>query len=517
MILIIIILSGILLRLYNLPNIFYYAIDEEKGLYIIDGIAHLSHFPLAGPPSSIGFRLGPLLYYLLAPLYRIPGGFPLTWGYLSIFLSAVTMILIYCIGAKIGKKTGVIALILYAFSYLVGVYESRGWQLSFHPLFVLTVFYCLWKLKEHKAQYFYLLITTLVIASQAEVATLLLIPFTIMVVIINHISIPRKTLIIGITAFLFLNSGIFVFDLRHNFLNSEYLLNYFRPSSQNRTAKNIPLVGTRSVYLAHNLIPNTLSRILYPGNTENIAVQYANCPNYLKYKQDNVPTWLNLLTLAIIIFFLYMTIKDLKKPDTKTFFQKNISMFTILVFAGIAVYTYFFHGEMAEYYLIMVFPCFILMTASVINNILSTKFRYSIIIILALFLGLNGYFRLRSNNPYGLENKMNAVRYIESVVNKQPFELLSFQTCWYSGGYRYLFTKTQNEPVVTYMDNYLSEYYTPNRTLNPIYEIILLTPELIDPQPPGYEEYKSKIAQESEFHNTFGAIEVYGRKIPQQP
>src|SRR3989344_5455308 len=96
-----IIVLGLFLRLWHFRELFYYAIDEEKAAYITSAIADLKHFPSAGYPSSIGFRQGPLYFYLNV------------------------------------------------------IYERRGWQLSFDSLLILAACYSLLKLINGKRKYIF--------------------------------------------------------------------------------------------------------------------------------------------------------------------------------------------------------------------------------------------------------------------------------------------------------------------------------------------------------------------------
>ena len=148
LILALIISCSLFLRLYKFNDLFYYAIDEEKAAYIVKGIIDFTHFPSVGHPSSIGFRLGPLLFYLISPIYKLLGPHPVNLGYLSIIASIFSMILIYKIGSRVNKYTGWFSLILYAFSYLTIVYDRRGWQVSFHSFIALLILFSLIKIKN---------------------------------------------------------------------------------------------------------------------------------------------------------------------------------------------------------------------------------------------------------------------------------------------------------------------------------------------------------------------------------
>ena len=62
------------------------------------------------------------------------------------------------------------------------------------------------------------------------------------------------------------------------------------------------------------------------------------------------------------------------------------------------------------------------------------------------------------------------------------------------------------------MDQYLSEYYTPDLYTQPSYTVTILTPELVGSNPEGFEEYRNKTRREAMNYQIFGAIEVYVSK-----
>lgn len=501
---------GVFLRLWNYHNLFYYAIDEEKAAYIIHGIASGTHFPTVGHPSSIGFRLGPLLYYLLAPFYYLFGSHPIVWGYISITASIFSMLLIFKIGSYISRRTGFIALLLYVFSYLNILYDRRGWQVSFHSLLALLVLYCLINLKQQWNRfYFFLLVFTLIACSQFEVATILFIPFSILVIFLFRIHIPKRFFFLGFSIFLLFQSTLLVFDVRHNFINSKYLFNYFVRSGNERIQENNPLLGDRKVYLTHVLLPNTLARTLIPSGLRDMAIEYANCPQYLTAKHDRLPSFTLFLLLIIFISFTVMVIKDWKHDTLSVFIQKSIFVFFVIVAIGSAIYTYVLHGEMAEYYYFFLFSYFFIMLAIVLRPFTRNVGKIFIGIILLFFVYVNSRELFHSVHSYGLSKKESMVQYVLKNVKNKPFYIDSPQTCWYTGGIRYLFSYAQREPVGSYMDQYLYEYYEVKKKIHPLYTVYIFTPELIGSQPLTYKSTIEKARQSSIKNRQFGPIQVY--------
>lgn len=508
-----IILTGLFLRFYRINELFYYAIDEEKASYIIQGIATAQHFPTLGFPSSIGFRLPPIFYYAMAPFYKFFLPLPITIAYLSITVSFISMILIYHLGKRINVITGIIALIIYCFSYLNIIYEQRGWQLSFESFFILIIIHSLIKLKNCYGKFIFPLTLSMIVLTQLEVGLFTLVPFVLIMLYLIRPKIEKSYMAICILLIISTNLGYLIFDLRHNFLNSKYLLNYFNNNASERVQLNKPLTGNREVYFAHNLIIHTLSRSLIPSGKNNLAIQYANCPQYLAQKQKESHPWVLLTVTGIIIYGYYRVIMNKQKRDNGNFLVRTIMLYLTIHFSAIALYTYVFHGEMAEYYLIPTLVFFYLLTAIALEKLLNGRFKFIITVLCIGAVVINIYKLINKYNPYGLSQKIEAVNYSLSVVKNHPFKLSSFQTCWYSGGYRYLYTFFGKEPATSYMDEYLSEYYKPNLTIKPEYNITILTPELIGSNPPDFDEFRKILIETSSFKKKFGEIEIYISKI----
>lgn len=502
--------SGIILRLWNFPDLFYFAIDEEKALYIINGITSFSHFPSVGHPSSIGFRLGPILYYLMAIIYFFMPKTPLVWGYISVVASFFSMVLIYKIGNHLTRYGGIIALILYVFSYFNVLYDRRGWQLSFHSLISLLILFSLVQLKQGKEKYAYVLTFLLIAASQFEVATILFIPTVIAVFIWEKIKLNIKTFALCTFFFLLSQAGLLFFDIRHSFLNTRYLLNYFNTNAVERVSPHKPLIAQREVYLAHNLIPSTLARTLFVYSIPDATTEYANCPQYLSYKQSAVPYFMKLVVAVIIILYLFFIMKNYQQMKKEKIIHITIVTYMLLIFGGISLYTYFFSGEMAEYYLLSFISYFYL-----IIGYLGTRFmeknhlKLLAVIFFFYFMIQNTKNIFATVNAYGYVHKIDAVKFAIAKIKNSQFIIESPQTCWYSGGYRYLFTYLGNEPVRSYMDQYLYEYYKTNPDIIPVYTITLLTPELIGENPQEYIQIEQKLKNKALFYNKFGAIEVF--------
>jgi hypothetical protein len=204
--------------------------------------------------------------------------------------------------------------------------------------------------------------------------------------------------------------------------------------------------------------------------------------------------------------------KEKDKNNALTVLKMSYLFFAVHS-AAIMLYTYVFHGEMAEYYLIPVFCFLFIILGSSLYFLTKTRLKLPVYALLFVFAWLNTEKVLISNNSYSLRNKTEAVKFSLDSVSQNNFMLDSFQTCWYSGGYRYLYTYLEREPLTSYMDQYLSEYYIPDTKTKPEYKVTILAPELIGEQPQDYNNYRREIIKNADSYRTFGAIEVFIQKI----
>lgn len=119
-ILFLIIIIGFCLRIFNLWDNVIFAYDQARdGTRILD-IISLKHFKLVGPETDIqGVFNGPLLYYLLAPIYFIFRANPNYAALFFVLINTSGMILVYFLSKILfnNKNIGYIAAFLWAISY----------------------------------------------------------------------------------------------------------------------------------------------------------------------------------------------------------------------------------------------------------------------------------------------------------------------------------------------------------------------------------------------------------------
>lgn len=234
-----VILLASFFRLYKIDQYMIFLGDEGRDALIIKNMLTELHFPLIGPPTSVGnIYLGPLYYYLMFASMVPFSLSPVAASVMVAFFGIATVGLVYYLG-KIwfGRKAGLISSFLYAISPINIMYSTFSWNPNPMPFFALVAFLGLFK--AHKSGNFLWLILTgvsLAISLQLHYLGLILIP-AIGVLWGYEIFSRGKTIknlwtgtFLAVIAYLFIMSPLVFFDIRHNYLNYRAIVELFSSS-----------------------------------------------------------------------------------------------------------------------------------------------------------------------------------------------------------------------------------------------------------------------------------------------
>lgn len=231
-----ILLLGILalasfLRFYRLSEYMTFLGDEGRDAIVIKNMLVDHHFPLIGPPTSVGsIYLGPLYYYMMAMPMAIFWLNPAAAAGMNAFIGVLTIALIYYLGKVwFNRSAGLVASFLYAISPVTIIYSRSSWNPNPAPFFALIGIFSLYKL--HKSGNFLWLILTgsaVGAALQMHYLAAILIPIAGLIWFFEVFLRKNKDLLsknifngslMGIFSFIFIMFPLIWFDLRHNFLN----------------------------------------------------------------------------------------------------------------------------------------------------------------------------------------------------------------------------------------------------------------------------------------------------------
>jgi 4-amino-4-deoxy-L-arabinose transferase-like glycosyltransferase len=228
-------LVAFFVRVYRVETTLGFYYDQGRDALVIWDLIHKGKLFLIGPTTGIaGIFRGPWYYYLIAPFYFLGGGDPI-WP--SVFLSATSITAIfflYLLGKEIGGTiAGLVAAIVASFSFYL-VYASR-WLSNPTPMLLIStllVWSMLAAIKKKKWAWptiAFLVGMALQFGSAAEV---FYVPAVLIFAYWQRKNLPnRKILFISFLLFFVTILPLLLFDLRHNFILSNNVKNFFNQGS----------------------------------------------------------------------------------------------------------------------------------------------------------------------------------------------------------------------------------------------------------------------------------------------
>ena len=260
-----ILLLASFLRFYKLGEYMTFLGDEGRDAIVVRNMLVDHHFPLIGPPTSVGnIYLGPLYYYMMAAPMTIFWLNPAAAAGMNAFLGVVTVAFIYYLGKIWFNRTAALfGAYLYAISPVTITYSRSSWNPNPAPLFALISIFSLCKF--HKTgNFLWLILTGLAVgaAMQMHYLAAILIPIAIILWVSEIFfrkfrKIKSKNLLsgtlLGVLSFMLIMSPLVWFDLRHNYLNYRAAVELFTTGSAVKTDFFANIVKIPSLY-TYNLI-----------------------------------------------------------------------------------------------------------------------------------------------------------------------------------------------------------------------------------------------------------------------
>lgn len=222
-----------LLRWYNLEERIIFAWDQEQFSNQMKEILVNHKLTLLGPRvvSDTGFFLAPYFTYLLVPFYLLTKLHPVALQYFVMAVSAIFFFGTYVMLEKIfDKKTSLLFLLLWTINPLLAQYDSIPWNPIYIPLGVIVTWYFLKKIYDtNKLQYWALLGMTLGVFVNMHFQFIFLILYSAVFTLIKGVQTKKHIsgIIIGAIFFGLMFVPLFLFDIRHDFLNIKLLIGFF--------------------------------------------------------------------------------------------------------------------------------------------------------------------------------------------------------------------------------------------------------------------------------------------------
>jgi len=394
-----------LIRWYNLEERIIFAWDQEQFSNQMKEIL-ANHKPtLLGPRvvSDTGFFLAPYFTYLLVPFYLLTKLHPVALQYFVMTVSAFFFFGTYVMLKKIfDKKTSFFFLLLWTINPLLAQYDSIPWNPIYIPLGVIATWYFFKKIYDtNKSVDWALLGITLGVFVNMHFQFVFLILYSALFVLVS--GVRTKKHIFGIVCasafFLLMFVPLFLFDIRHDFLNIKLLTGFFAhgldaiPSDRNvwRTVFTIflePLLILRNEYV---------TVLFYIAVAGMFAHLYRNTKKFNRvFNLANLVIWL----LFPIGFMVYG-----KRPS--------------------------------EYYFVFLYPFIYIGIVSFFTSIKRPILLYALIAIL-VFLNLQPLRNNLKSNMFGLYHKERAVIKLKELTNGKKFNVSFSVPLGEHTGYDYL-------------------------------------------------------------------------------
>jgi GT2 family glycosyltransferase len=393
------VILGLILRLYNLQNGMPF-IGDQGWFYISarDFLIH-SKVPLVGITSShLWLHQGPLWTYMLSLVLPIFKFNPLAGAYLTIFTGMLTVILIYKFTSEMfSKNVGLIAALLYSFSPAIVALDRTPFDPSPIPLFVLLYYYCVYKWINGNIKFFPLILTLLAILYNLELATFSMSIAFLVIFIYGFLKKKEwilklksiKIIIFSIIAVLLPMLPILIYDFGNGFKQTVVFLGWviYKPFS----------------FLLHNAAKTTQIDLVSFGNF------------LLDNSSKLIFAYSWIVAVLIFVFsLLYLLIRVFKK--------KEFNSVLLLLFMAIGLGAVLVNHIPSDAYLPVIFPFVIIMMA-IGFNCLASRIKITYLILVFILL-LNFYSALRFDLRNDLLNRIKASDKIISLTNGQKYNLI---------------------------------------------------------------------------------------------
>jgi len=406
------------LRFINIEKRIIFDWDQERDAFEIKRML-IEHKPVLIGPRVVGvhgFFLAPYYTYLLLPFYILSNLHPIGSMYFVIFVNLVFVAASFFIIKTIwGKKFAALFLLLWGINPLLVSYDITPWNvLLVSPTIMFTLF-VIYKLYTNRSWIYWCLLgitLALGINFHFQFVFMILLAIVFIVSAKKQIESSGKNISILIGSFLLMFLPLLIFDLRHDFLNTNLFINFFLSGSDQNPR-------------------DMISWILVLNNAFHPIISVKNTP----------------LTVLFYVIFVAGTFWSILK--TKGFLH-----YLYISFLGVLLSTPIFfilYGKRpSEYYFVFLYP---LLYIVIIN--LFTKNRALLVLIIALVLFGIHFRELQStlkDNNFGLYYKDLAVKELIPYTKGKKFNISFDLPLGAHTGYDYLIEQNGIEQSGVFTD-----------------------------------------------------------------
>jgi len=221
-------------RFYNLNKRIIFDWDQEHYAYEIKNIVKNNKFTLIGPRANNdrGFFLAPYFTYIFLPFYLLTNLHPSGSIIFIVFYNCFFFFVSFFIIKKLfGSTQAFLFLGLWACNGLLVGYDIIPWWPILIPLGVVITWYWLDKIKGENITIDWLFLgITLGFFINMHFQFIFIVFFSLIYLVVSQLQkkiLSLKRIIFLFLGFLIMFTPLFLFDLRHNFLNIKLFFNFF--------------------------------------------------------------------------------------------------------------------------------------------------------------------------------------------------------------------------------------------------------------------------------------------------
>lgn len=416
----VIFLIFIFYRSYNLPGRIGFGWDQERDAWSAVNILS-GKLTLLGPrvQGPAGFFLPPYFFYILAPFYFLTNLNPVVaTSVFIIFWSILFFIVSYFVISKVfNKKTALFFLALWAVNPLAVSIDTIAWNPVVIPTLFIVLIYLIYQYFENQKP-IYLFLSGLTFGFGVSFHLQFLFICPIFIPLLIDIAKNKKIrdlsyLVVGpILPFL----PIFLFDLRHGFLNFKQMIKFI----------NVEDLGINRVLLVWERASSSMV-----GGSPSIF-------------------------LGLIIYFLVSTGLFVMVKKTKNIIQGKILLSLGLVWITSIPLFYFLIKNPSEYYFNYLMIPFIILLSFILKNLK----RFGVLVLIVTV----AYFifptrPLLKDVALSIREKNQAVVFLISIIkDSSPFDI-SFDAPFNEDtGFRYLlnyhkvsYSSSTKDPLIEFV------------------------------------------------------------------
>ena len=441
--LLLILLSAVFLRFYNLEDSLMFQGDQGRDSLVVSSIFKDLDPVFIGPVTSIGnMYLGPFYYYFMLPFLFLSYPSPMGPVYAVAAVSVLAVFLFFQITKKIFQiKTAYLATIFFTFSAGVVNLARFSWNPNLAPFFSLLMFYFTYQAWKKDSKYWLAVAICFSILIQLHYVTLLAFSGAALILLVQLFEKKKnkkqliKHVILSIAIFLLSLTPLMLFDYKHDFLNAKSFASIFTKEESFNLEKKAQRYQTSAIYKFLTLdLKDKASKIMFEPS---FGVHRLNHP---------------FLFIAFLTSLVYLVKKRFKLPDE----EKVLLAFLLPGIVGVSLYQH----QVYEHYIAYLFPF-----VYIFYGLFFAKFKNKWLMLLFLVPFLIFYinnnwsrYHLKDNGWKLSDLEKTSAAIYQRVNNNEKYNivLLSESKDLYGMNYRYFLSTKENEPVKI-EDHHLAE------------------------------------------------------------